>query len=83
MNNNIRPTKQQVTRFEQAFHVRFADYWDQLIGFDVVKFTDEILKPPNGKSAMDVIVETKGQEIADLVYSFLFYMPVKALLKEE
>lgn len=61
---------QMLKRFQEIFKVKSADYYHPVMGFDVVKFDDEVVKSDTehtGKSTEDVIRERWGDEAVDVV----------------
>ena len=48
--------------FRRIFGVSLVKYHDFLTGFDIVKFDEEVLQPPPGKSARDIVIEKYGQD---------------------
>ena len=48
--------------FYRIFNVSLENFWSNITGFDVVKFDEELIKPPDGKSTADVVKETYGAD---------------------
>ena len=60
------PTPQQNSDFQRIFGVRLRPFWDNFTGFDVIKFDEELIQPPDGQSTLDKVSEDYGKEAADL-----------------
>jgi len=46
--------------FQDIFGVPLSQFWDKLLGFDVVKFDVNFIKPEEGKSTRQVVREKYG-----------------------
>ena len=53
---------QEHRNFTNTFGVGLITYWDNFTGFDIVKFDEEFIKPPDGESMEDVIQKEYGDE---------------------
>lgn len=78
MVKKIRPTSSEVQDFQRIFSMNFSKYWDQLTGFDICLF-DEDLGTPDSTSTRDFIIEKYGDAARLLVESFLAYCPIAIL----
>jgi hypothetical protein len=58
---------QTYRKFAEVFGVALRPYWDNITGFDIVKFDDDFIKSPENKSMGDTVLETYGQEAFDLI----------------
>lgn len=47
--------------FQQIFHRSLRDYWDIFTGFDIIKFDETFIKPPDGVSTRDQILQDYGE----------------------
>jgi hypothetical protein len=56
--------------FKNTFHTDLANFWD-FTGFDVIKFDEDFIKPPDGKSTADVVREQYGDSAVELIYGLL------------
>lgn len=65
------PTRDQTQSFRETFGSPLRSFWDNITGFDVIKFNDEIIKAPNGESTASVVKGKYGQEGIDLVMDLL------------
>lgn len=52
--------------FQQIFKVPLSKFWDQITGFDIVKFDEEVIKPPEGVSTKQLIEEKYGNGAVEL-----------------
>lgn len=53
--------------FEDIFGRRLREFWDVRTGFDIVKFDLEFVKPPEGVSCRDCVIERFGERAATLI----------------
>lgn len=53
--------------FERVFKVKFDDYFDNFLGFDIVRFDEEIICAPDGISTRDHIQTCYGAEAVKLI----------------
>jgi hypothetical protein len=56
--------------FENTFKLKFDNYFSNLLGFDIVKF-DEDIKTPDGISTKDFINKTYGNEAVKLIQNLI------------
>ncbi len=54
-------------QFKQVFGVALHPYMNLITGFDIVKFDDEVVKPPDGTSSKQAIEQRWGQEAVELI----------------
>lgn len=66
--------QQYYREFYDTFGVPLKHYWDNLSGFDVVKF-DDYLQPPEGVSSYDHCAARFGKDSADFILNRLLCMP--------
>ena len=59
--------------FLSIFHVSLGTYWDILTGFDVVKFDEEFIKPPDGRSTNEMVNEIYGERAQELCHILIGY----------
>ena len=62
--------------FNSIFDVFLVDYWDKWLGFDAVKFDNEVIKAPNGVSAIAHITDKYGQRAADIINDLVSESPL-------
>ena len=70
MSNYIYENSQKrryMSQFEQTFKVGFDIYFNNLSGFDIVKFDEEVIKPPDGVSTSEQILKDYGPEAVALI----------------
>lgn len=53
--------------FREIFGVILPDFISPLYGFNSVRFTDDVLRPPADKSGEDVVLERYGQRAGHLI----------------
>lgn len=58
-------------KFEHIFGVPFNKYFDNIYGFNILAFDDDVTKAPDGKSIEDVVRERYSQEAVDLIWELL------------
>jgi hypothetical protein len=56
--------------FKRLFGVDLGGYWDNITGFDVVKFDDHV-KPGKNESSIDAVRRQWGQEGVDMILKLL------------
>ena len=61
----------QAREFQEFFDVPLSAYFDGLFGFDVVRFDEEVVRPPDGTSCADEIKAKWGQDAHDLVNTLI------------
>jgi len=54
--------------FQRVFGRKLFDFWDNITGFDVIKFDEQVIKPPEGISTKDAIEKQYGVNAVALVY---------------
>jgi len=64
---NKRLQHEKSQRFVEVFGVPLRRFMDPILGFDIVRFDDQVIRPPDGTSTRDVIVERYGEEAVRLV----------------
>lgn len=79
-------TPDQKRKFQLLFNVPVDLYWDNKLGFDIIKFDDEVLaKYPesnqDGFSSRDVIVIHHGDEAALFIEQLIDLDPLMPLVK--
>lgn len=73
--------RQHGRRFSETFGVPLASYFDNLLGFDIVKFDDEIVQPHNPDQGRDklsselsmkeIIAKQWGDEAVELIQKLI------------
>jgi hypothetical protein len=56
--------------FRNTFGTHLSNYWD-ITGFDNIKFDEEFIKPPDGKSTSDIVREKYGDKAVELIEGLL------------
>jgi hypothetical protein len=56
--------------FESTFNLKFDNYFSNLLGFDIVKF-DEDIKTPDSISTKDFISKTYGDDAVKLIQNLI------------
>ncbi len=69
--------------FERIFGVPLEDYWDKLFGFEIVKFNDEVVVPPDGISIKDEVIKNHGEEAAILLEELISILPAAEMTRAE
>lgn len=57
--------------FAELFGIHLRPFWDNITGFDIVKFDDHIIQSPNGQSMEDVLQAEYGDEGVSIIQSLL------------
>ena len=57
--------------FYNTFGVSLKEYYDPILGFDVVKFDKEVIKPSDGESTKDKVLRKYGQNGVDVVTNLI------------
>lgn len=66
----FRYSQREAAEFKSRFGVELKDYWNPL-GFDVIKFDEEFVKPGPSLSCADVIQGRFGVEARQFVTSLI------------
>ena len=53
--------------FRKIFRAPLSRYWNSLLGFDMVKFDEELVKPKRGHSTADAVKRKYGDRACDLI----------------
>lgn len=61
------PSMQVATKFKNTFKRELKEFWSPLTGFDVLKFDDEVVKPPDGTSTKQHLLNVHGEEVMKFV----------------
>lgn len=67
---NLDRYRRLAPRFARIFGRQLRPYWNNLTGFDVIKF-DDLVKPGKKESTKDAVLRRYGQEGVDLVYRLI------------
>ena len=70
-------SREQRRKFQELFGQDIRTYWDNLVGFDVVKFDEEFVKPRNGQSTKQKVKDKYGEEGVELVVSLIQLLGAK------
>lgn len=57
--------------FQKIFGVPLSAYFDNVFGFDIVRFDDEVIRAQNDESIKDAVVRQYSREAADLIWELL------------
>ena len=68
---HMRLRHENKNQFHAIFGVFLSDYFDNITGFDIVKFDNEFIKAPDGQSTSDVVLERYGDEAMCLCLTLL------------
>lgn len=66
-------------KFEEVFRVKFNPFWDGFLGFDVIKFDEEIAKPGEDESTRDAVLRQWGEPGVAILEKLLGIKPQGAL----
>jgi hypothetical protein len=58
-------------QFAATFGRPLKPYLDARTGFDVIKFDEELIKPPDGQSCEDVVREQHGEDAVTMIKSLI------------
>ena len=58
-------------RFGATFGWPLASFFNNLTGFDIIKFDDVVVKAPEGTSIKDAVIARWGQEGEDIILGLL------------
>ena len=64
---NLELYGQTYREFTEMFGVSLRSYWNNITGFDIVRFDDDVIKSPENESMGATVLETYGQEAYDLI----------------
>ena len=64
---NLELYGQTYREFTEMFGVSLRSYWNNITGFDIVMFDDDVIKSPENESMGATVLETYGQEAYDLI----------------
>jgi len=59
------------TQFYNMFHHKLHDFMDYVTGFDIIRFDEKIIKPPNGVSTKEAIQQQYGLQAVELIQNLL------------
>lgn len=68
---NDKKYRQYAHEFAELFGIHLRPFWDNVTGFDIVKFDDHIIQSPDGQSMEDVIQSEYGNEGVNIIKSLL------------
>ncbi len=57
--------------FQKIFGRRLFGFWDNLVGFDIVKFDEEFIKSAVDQSLKDAVFEKYGEAAVALLYRLI------------
>ena len=69
--SNDRIYRENAKEFKQIFRINLKPLWDNITGFDIVRFDDEFIKSPDGQSMKDIIQAEYGNEGVSIIKSLL------------
>ena len=68
---NYAAKRKLAPKFQETFGVSLSAYFDNIFGFDIVRFDDEVIKAQDGESIGDAVVRQYSREAADLIWELL------------
>ena len=69
--NHHKIIKENRQEFYNTFGVSLNDYFDPILGFDIVKFDEEIIKPSANESSRDKVFRKYGQNGVECIENLL------------
>lgn len=69
--DNVARGRQYADQFKRTFGRSIGPYMDKFTGFDVLKFDDEVIQPPDGKSTEEVVRERYGEDAVTLIRNLI------------
>lgn len=57
--------------FQLTFGVSLGKFWSVVTGFDVVKFDEELIKPPDGTSTREAVRQKYGNYAVEILEGLL------------
>ena len=69
--SNDRTYRENAKEFKRIFRINLKPLWDNITGFDIVRFDEELIKSPDGQSIEDVIQAEYGNEGVNIIKSLL------------
>jgi len=69
--NHHKIIKENIQEFYNTFGVSLKDFFDPILGFDIVKFDEEIIKPSANESTKDKILRDYGQNGVEVIENLL------------
>ena len=63
--------REHTEEFKQIFGVPLEDYWERGLGFDVVKFDEEFVRPPEGTSTRGQVLKAYGPSGVEVMEKLL------------
>lgn len=64
---NDKKYRRYAHEFAELFGIHLKPFWDNITGFDIVKFDDHIIQSPDGLSIKDVISKEYSNEAVELI----------------
>jgi len=64
---NDRKYRDNAREFAEIFGIHLRVFWDNITGFDIIKFDDHIIQTPNDLSMEEYITQEWGEEAANLI----------------
>jgi len=69
--SNKAKIKKHRREFREIFGIDLNNYYDIIIGFDVIAFDEKFIQPAEGQSTHDKVNEKYGARAVDLVLELL------------
>ena len=67
----MKDNRLKFVRYQQEFALTFnrplQEFWDNMFGFDIIKFDEQFIKSPDGTSLSDAVIQQYGQAANDLI----------------
>ncbi len=81
---NLETYKKHAVEFQSIFGTYLKYFWiDNRFGFDVIKFDEVLIKPPDGVSTADEVLRRYGQRALDIVNELIGKKPETAAETKE
>ena len=68
---NIQRYRKYAREFERVFGCKLKPYFNNITGFDVVKFDEEFVQAPDGRSTAEVVEKKWGPDAVKLIRSLI------------
>ncbi|MHA2329749.1 MAG: hypothetical protein ACXACR_14635 [Candidatus Hodarchaeales archaeon] len=69
--SNDKIYRKNAREFKHIFGINLKPYWDNITGFDIVRFDEEFIKSPDGLSMEDVIKDKYNEIGVSIIKSLL------------
>ena len=69
--SNDKLYRQYAHEFAELFGIHLRPFWNNITGFDIVKFDEHIIQSPDGQSMEDVINNEYGKEGVNIIKNLI------------